>query len=213
MTDARAASSRLYKYRSLRFEEDAQHVCDSIVGSRLYWASPLSFNDPFDCVPTYIYKGTKAEHLQNARRSVEVLGVGRPRGERRQMLAKGRRRKSGEIADTMAEASRKLLERMGVCSLTEARDDILMWSHYGDAHAGICLGFEPSLHAIDFAGAFPVLYARDRPQINLIRRSTGHELMEKVLLTKNSGWAYEREWRMIAQRLDSRSLRSRLEPL
>lgn len=69
---------------------------------------------------------------------------------------------------------------------------------------GVCLGFEPSIEAIDFACAYPVIYRDERPTINLIRRSVGAELLDKLLLTKASGWSYEREWRMVAQDIRTR---------
>ncbi|WP_169746364.1 DUF2971 domain-containing protein [Sphingomonas changbaiensis] len=104
----------------------------------------------------------------------------------------------------MTEANMKLLQRVGICSLTEHSDNILMWSHYASSHTGLCLGFEPSLEAIDFACAFEVIYRQDRPTINLIRKGQGEELLEKILLTKAADWSYEREWRMINQDIESR---------
>ncbi|MEA3030998.1 MAG: hypothetical protein QOG13_2323 [Sphingomonadales bacterium] len=194
----------LYKYRSLRTATDVEYVCDTIMEGRLYWSSPLSFNDPFDCVPVHIYKGSKAEHRQNAWVSTQAFGADKSRAERRQMRAKALRRKGTEIVDLMSQANINLLKIEGVCSLAEERDNILMWAHYADSHAGLCLGFEPSLEAIDFVCAYQVLYSEERPVLNLIRRAEGHELMDKVLLTKSAMWSYEREWRMIAHDIQNR---------
>ncbi|HEX8309365.1 MAG TPA: DUF2971 domain-containing protein [Allosphingosinicella sp.] len=114
------------------------------------------------------------------------------------------RRKAPEIVETMEAANTKMLEGVGVCSLSEARDNLLMWAHYGSAHSGLCLGFETSIAAIDFACAFPVQYSEERPVINLINRAEGRGLIDKLLLTKSSHWAYEKEWRMIAHGIGDR---------
>lgn len=202
--DAELVPPILYKYRSLRTDDDVAHVCDTIIESRLYLSSPLSFNDPFDCVPTHIYKRSKAQHRQNAWLSAQAFGAHKPRAERRKMRSNALKRTGRQIVETMTQANLDLLKIVGVCSLAEDRDNILMWSHYADSHAGLCLGFVPSLEAVDFACAYKVIYAKDRPVLNLIRKSSGHELMDKVLLTKSAMWAYEKEWRMIAHDIRNR---------
>lgn len=190
---------QLFKYRSISSVEAMQRTLDVIRECRLYWPSPLQFNDPFDCAPAQIYEGSKQEHARNAQRSAVRLGRGRPRHERRQMKRQALARSPKQIVDVMREANSQMLKNVGVCSMSAINDHILMWSHYADAHAGICLGFSPSLEAIDFACAFPVVYQKKRPVINLIQRSKGEYLLQKVLLTKADFWAYEQEWRLIDQ--------------
>ena len=46
--------------------------------------------------------------------------------------------------------------RFGVCALGERADSILMWSHYADEHAGICIEFDTEAHAAAFPGLSPV---------------------------------------------------------
>jgi len=198
------APSRLYKYRSLATAQDLQWVCKTISDHRLFWPSPLLFNDPFDCVPAHVYAGTKAQHERNARMSAQALGRGKSRLQRRMMKRQALRRTASEIIETMEAANFKMMEAVGVCSLSETRDNLLMWAHYADAHAGLCLGFETLLPAIDFASAFQVQYSEDRPVINLIDRTGGRDLIDKLLLTKSSHWAYEKEWRMLDHRIGDR---------
>lgn len=48
----RLGKDTLYRYRSLR-EEDRDFAIDIIANHRVYFASPSSFNDPFDCGPAF----------------------------------------------------------------------------------------------------------------------------------------------------------------
>jgi hypothetical protein len=41
----------LYKYRSLGSDEQRSRARSAIVDSKLYFARPREFNDPFDCFP------------------------------------------------------------------------------------------------------------------------------------------------------------------
>lgn len=89
----------------------------------------------------------------------------------------------------------------GVLSLTEKKDNLLMWAHYGQQHEGMVIGFDSNhpffnqkLHpSDDFRHLRKVNYSFDRPTI----RFSEYEDLLSVLLTKSNEWAYEDEWRMI----------------
>ena len=189
---------RFYKYRSLS-ADSIQYTLDIIENCRLYWPSPLDFNDPFDCSPAHEYRGTLKQKIASANRSAEILGMGKSRKERRQMRMKALKRKPSEITDIMKQSSRNLMANISVCSLSKVHNNILMWSHYADSHSGICVGFEPSEAAIDFLCAFEVIYMEKRPLINLIEKIKGEDALNDILLTKSKLWEYESEWRMIDQ--------------
>lgn len=77
-------------------------------------------------------------------------------------------------------------------------DSLLLWSHYGDSHAGICLGFDiPD----DSAYEMEVHY-----QPNVIQVSGPDEINEafffRLLRTKHESWSYEQESRMFVSRPD-----------
>jgi hypothetical protein len=101
-------------------------------------------------------------------------------------------------------------ERFGVFSSSKKNDDILMWSHYGDGHRGICLGYQASdivsaipesFKGVIFAGE--VHYSSSKPSFNylwwLAPFSYGPFLIETYLMdclfTKYKEWSYEKEFR------------------
>ena len=93
----------------------------------------------------------------------------------------------------------------GVVALA-ARDDCpLMWSHYGDEHRGICLGYSIPAHAaaevrqMEYGGSRRVkasvvagMLAGDD--------AACREVDKAVLLRKAESWGYEQEWRVIGSR-------------
>lgn len=93
----------------------------------------------------------------------------------------------------------------GIVSLAERAVCPLMWSHYGDQHRGLCLGY--SVQEDDAGGLHKVAYGGSRlVKISLVERMLdGDEdarrlVDDAVLLRKARSWAYEREWRLIGPR-------------
>ncbi len=91
----------------------------------------------------------------------------------------------------------------GIVSLAERSECPLMWSHYGDQHKGVCIGYSVPP---DSAGQdlYKVTYGDKR----LIKASTVTAMLngddtarcqvdQAVLARKAKDWGYEREWRLV----------------
>lgn len=131
-----------------------------------------------------------------------------------------------EVLNHYFEKSRQAVdERFGVFSLAEHPDNILLWSHYADEHAGICIEFDLASHPKAFPNTHAVRYQQESPVIekrfaNVLMNLAGEDrsLDEALLLrlakrdvdtewtdreirswflTKSSLWQYEKEWRSI----------------
>ena len=190
---------RFCRYRSLS-GQSGEWVRDSIVRSRHFFASPLSFNDPFDCRPNFELRGTRAEFLKYyeglVARHLPELG----RDARR---VEARRRVSDPAFDPRLRENmdgfRKMYHRtvtsqVGVMCLSEVHDDILMWAHYADSHRGVCFVFNPTEPF--FATAQPVHYREERPRVNPLLHSND-QMLDAAMFTKSNHWSYEREWRVL----------------
>jgi DUF2971 family protein len=74
-------------------------------------------------------------------------------------------------------------------------DNLLLWSHYGDSHQGVCLGFdipagEPGQnYDTDVLYQPNLLQIRGQADINL-------DLADRLHRTKHESWSYEQEVRM-----------------
>ncbi|MGE0278500.1 MAG: DUF2971 domain-containing protein [Alphaproteobacteria bacterium] len=93
----------------------------------------------------------------------------------------------------------------GIFSLAERATCPLMWSHYGDQHKGVCIGYSvppteiSHLHKVRYGGSRLVAASKISAMIQG-DASARQEVDEAVLLRKAASWRYEREWRFIGPR-------------
>jgi len=105
---------------------------------------------------------------------------------------------------------------IGILSLTEKQDNMLMWAHYAASHEGFIIGFDsthPYFHRkrsdFDEFGYLRKVVYRDncneplKPMIDLTADDT--------FLTKDLEWAYEEEWRVLLP-LENADRIEQLEP-
>lgn len=81
----------------------------------------------------------------------------------------------------------------------------VMWSHYSSRHKGIVLEFEVADMLVE-----RVIYERDRPILEeeeFVNLSDGEleVFMRKLMRTKFREWSYEREWRLLLLKSETRS--------
>jgi hypothetical protein len=97
------------------------------------------------------------------------------------------------------------LDGKGIFCLAKRADCPLMWSHYGDQHNGVCIGY--SVPARAAGDLYQVSYGGSR----LIAASTVAAMLDgndaarravkdAVLAKKACPWCYEHEWRLIGPR-------------
>jgi hypothetical protein len=84
-------------------------------------------------------------------------------------------------------------EKMGYClvALSETHNNVLMWSYYGESHAGMVVGVD--INQQD-AQAVPIDYV-DNLNINL----NHHDIAQGVLSKKLQLWRHERERRVFVR--------------
>lgn len=111
----------------------------------------------------------------------ELLGI-------RQGSRKGRRH--------FASIYKYWVNMFGFISFTDNWRSPLMWGHYAKNHTGVCLGIE-----IPKERVWQVDYHKDRLD-SLLNMTTSEavcsgDFIKKIVTTKFSDWAYEREWRYV----------------
>lgn len=192
----------LYRYRSLA-GDGAKYVKETICDSTLYFSSSSSFNDPFDCRPSFVYEATDDELFAYYSR---ILGgfypswsVGEREVEARKLIEDPSRtpKNPDNFKNFEAMHEKNTTENLGVLCLASGGANILMWSHYADSHKGVCLEFD--FADPFFSNAQQVRYARSRPRPNPFR-DNNFKLLDDVVLTKADLWAYEEEWRLLQYR-------------
>ncbi|MEX1232781.1 MAG: DUF2971 domain-containing protein [Planctomycetaceae bacterium] len=192
----------LYKYKDL-FGDGIDHVEAMLCENKVWFSSPLDFNDPFDCRCVYEIGMSREEIL---RRKASFLS----------------KRKGFTLSDAFAAADAKIpkssegidqwqraqiaghnkrAENSGIFCLTSMHNNFNMWTHYARNHSGVCIQFriqdEKTDAHIDFiSNAFPVEYSDRCPQINFIRDDI-LEITRKAFLTKSTAFSHENEYRIV----------------
>lgn len=197
--------SILYKYRVW---ENNYHK-RILTEDEMFFASSEDFNDPFDCAVPIRYdalKGTAKIQIIEDRLKKRLPHLDK---EKRRQLTK-LAIKEGFNPESKAEMhdyqKKQIQESFGICSLTEDRKNIVMWSHYADFHKGFCVGFNVNqlnkfieekskkiptpllLEKIEYSSNYPTL---------IPVRTSIPEVFIKALTTKSSFWKYEKEYRLI----------------
>ena len=90
-----------------------------------------------------------------------------------------------------------------ILALSEDPQSPQLWAHYADNYTGVCLCFSTDGSLAD---AHKVSYSDKKPQ----RSPRGEiQLMNAVrngFFQKHSGWAYEKEWRVVCEKMDDHFL-------
>ena len=196
------------------------------------FTQPKALNDPFEMRPHISGYGTPEQVREIATRRWEEHAreaydeLVRTRGRRlsfedfRARIERDRvpqieaaLRRAGDHNPTMvAHIDAMMNKSIGVLSLCEHADSLLMWSHYGDSHRGFVIAFdttatffhqmEPPEHAnaepeeaAQFAEEYGRLryirYREERPSVIVT------DMPFDTIMTKGKEWEYEDEWRML----------------
>ncbi len=195
----------LYKYRTPMGPEADDNTRRIFTSSSLYYAKASTFNDPFDAQVNIEATSTYGEAID--RHWLTLRERARGRGDMPQPVQATYTNAKRNIDRTYEKVKsgthidhdryyKDMIDSLGIVSLAEDRDNLLMWAHYGSNHYGMCLGFE-----WDETGLPPaeeVIY-QNRYRTLEYYSHTEDQLAAISLLQKSTDWAYEREWRSVAK--------------
>lgn len=186
---------KLFKYRN--FNENDLNI---IRERKLFFPSPIRFNDPFDCsVPIRYDKLTEKEHMMFAFKLLSKLYPKYTKTELleliKKMKSKGVFRTPDSFQEMMSSQLEHLHDKLGVYSLSATCKNLLMWSHYSTNHTGFCIGFDTlSLYKNTGAGIGEVVYTKNYPEIYFSGQGDISDLIQQIM-TKSADWTYEKEYR------------------
>ncbi|WP_338619679.1 DUF2971 domain-containing protein [Paludibacterium sp. THUN1379] len=91
----------------------------------------------------------------------------------------------------------------GVCCFSTSYSSPLLWSHYGDQHKGLCIGYTadrnpaPKLQKVAYGGSRTITSSMLCEAFLHGNEDVVAAINKNVLLRKARGWSYESEWRLI----------------
>ncbi len=184
---------KFFKYRPLA-GTSALHVGQSVFDHKFFFDSPNNFNDPFECLPRFIFEGTPAERVTYITDWL-VRNQGMPHGEAQikalQMELSGGRPDLDFFFDTYRDES---VAKLPMYCVSEVSDNILMWSHYANNHTGVCFEFDGQ--ASVFEHAHRVVYDEQRVTVDMAVKLDATKVA-MAAITKSRDWHYEKEWRVV----------------
>jgi hypothetical protein len=182
--------STLFRYRTFN------HNTKSELGDcRIFLCPPSLLNDPFDCqldVDVSDPLTALNSELESAGLTPDIVKyiAGSECGFK----------KPTEEAYYKA-VIRKSFDQVGVACFSRNPASNLMWSHYGDSHRGVCIGYsfprETSqfLADVEYRDGYP---PNHMPCFSGMTCGTDwRNFINTMLLTKSKEWAYEREVRVL----------------
>jgi len=190
-----AIPKTLYRYEGIN-----AYSLKNLKAQSLYMASPLGFNDPYDCALSIGINEISDEglgRLKSHYANREGLGS----AEKQEFLSLSNSEMKAAFIGTVKSAietdKQSFLERRGVSCFSEKNDDLLMWAHYADCYRGFCLEFDTQ--STLFNKAIQVTYVPRIPVTDIvswvIKRDVDH--LNLLYGTKSINWQHEKEWRVI----------------
>ena len=171
---------------------------DVLRDGRIRCAQPLLFNDPFESKP-YITAMPQKEMMERVSK-VESERMDLSDEERVAILKVSE--DPEHAAAVMAMMMTLFGAGVGILSLTEKRDNLLMWAHYAAEHTGYVIGFDTTHEywnnfgdekGSDHAGVLrKVDYSDQRPSPKHLAAVSRTEMY----FAKSREWEHEQEWRV-----------------
>ena len=203
--DMKGLPKILWKYRVWGNNLDKRVLTDK----EIFFASPSLFNDPFDCsIPFRYDKLSKRQLMEMMEGRLKELEPNLTSRERWKLVEKrfsDPRFMNTEYLNWHEGWGKEYIAKyFGIFSLTRFPKQIVMWSHYADAHKGFCVGFDVDKLKQYFEQKFKetgtvisldkVEYSKDYPL--MIPGGDYSKVMLQALTTKSAYWKYEQEYRL-----------------
>ncbi|MHA6249397.1 DUF2971 domain-containing protein [Pontibacter sp. CAU 1760] len=202
----------LYKYRNW---SDKFHK-RLITHQEIYFSKPSEFNDPFDGnIPVRWDLLSYNDCLQKNLEITQIFHKDKPFKVQKQIAKQVTdSKKLWHPATVKKESLEDILKwnnLIGLVSLSEKKDDILMWSHYSEFHKGFAVGFTTNslLSDYEFDYLNKIKYQDKYPLISGHQDTT--DRFSTKFFTKYSDWSYEKEWRISKNHISDRVVQLKKE--
>lgn len=219
-TISQAGIKSLYKFKSFDSKLHYQELLNNI----FYFPSRSQLNDPFDSqIPIRYDLCNKKELFKLAENIDKIENPNSDRSERRKR-SKDRAKivRLEMIQDPSLVQNRvdqHIESQIGIFSLSEKLNNLLLWTHYTNSHRGFCIEVDAQyLSNLLISGYFllnkkaivgKVLYQKKFPFIHPLKHSY-NERIELQFFTKSDNWKYEEEWRVL--KIDGSKSKEKLPP-
>jgi len=188
----------IYKYRAIN-----EYTYQLLINKEMWFAEPDSFNDPFDCNIHVDFSNNQDEIKDYFK--MYSINYNFEKNEKWKYFKSTNFTNYSIGHDIVQDATDKIVSGLGILALSKKYDDILMWSHYSNAHTGVCLEFDILKDKKFFKPLKKVDYKAEYPNFRYLEDK--NTLLEKLILTKSEQWNYEQEYRIIRSKSNAYKFR------
>jgi hypothetical protein len=211
----------LYKYRTPVTDFDlSSSKCNTariFCASSLYFAKPSTLNDPYEAHLEFDVSAPEEKAINSHFRVLRERNrlLGNTLETLQQTMDQARRNVANQMLHIQNRTLdfrryyRDTMDHLGVLSLSEERNNLLLWAHYASEHKGLCLGFN-----WDKTGLPPARQVAYLSTYRLVDfwSHTEDEIAEIACFQKSAEWSYEREWRSLSYATYERYKELQLSP-
>ena len=174
-----------------RYRKPNAHALEEISKQQIFASSPDRLNDPFEyAAPVFWSRDTLRQYF--IEKHAPEIGLS---------AAEAAKQFDTYPLDRVFQALRaRFLEtrqNSGIICLTAVPNSIRMWSYYGQAHEGICVGFDTKTRP--FMAAMKVVYQNPDAPVDVtsfLLLDDPSELAADISLRKAAEWEFEQEYRI-----------------
>lgn len=172
-----------------------KYAFEMIKDNYAYLSPVKDLDDPFDCIVDFDSEKRNKNEYDNVLQNTMFEGFDR--------------------------VFKNSAESIGILSLSETRNNKVMWSLYGNKYSGYCIEYEIPINKKTRRHLYPVIYDKnasnninDRKHESFnaqMRRNIYHNpiifdtkienvgSIYELFCTKDSDWKYQKEWRLIGE--------------
>ncbi|MEX1200000.1 MAG: DUF2971 domain-containing protein [Methylophaga sp.] len=189
------------------------------------FTQPKFFNDPFEVKPVikelgkdpHTVSALNENYEQSLREAYQILPLEAQRLISLADLLKNKLLREKLVPSVLSRMDQQttylvdtlqthLVANLGILSLSEVPDNLLMWAHYANEHKGFVVGFfseneffvQKRSEVDQLRHLRKVRYSETRPVLTFSQINDIDDLM-----VKSADWAYEKEWRVIQALVDA----------
>lgn len=187
-----------YFYKYTKFNSKTK---ENLKKGRLFYNSPIEFNDPFDCKAHLNYGDTEMACLRNFEKFNSSMNIELSEDAKSVWSLALKNPKNFNLLRTSSTTS-YIEKYFKITCFSNKFNNNLMWSHYADKHKGIVLKFKKDLNGTLAPILLPVQYFRKYPIIDIegIPKEQLISVLYKVICSKGINWKYEMEWRAVTKK-------------
>jgi DUF2971 family protein len=174
-----------------RYRKPNERALEEIIKQQIFATSPDGLNDPFEYAAP-VFWGRDSLRQYFIEKYAPEIGLSAAEAAK-QFDTYPHDRISQKLRAGLVETR----QNSGIICLTAVPNSIRMWSYYGQAHEGICVGFDTKTHP--FMAAMKVVYQNPDALVDVasfLLLDDPSKLAAHISLRKAAEWEFEQEYRI-----------------